>query len=80
MTFVSTAYSWPSFTPRLAHSPVNSFRRTLAAHSQRQRVPRQYAMSVMGWSTTAMLDRYTQWMQEEEREAIEAFQELDPYA
>ena len=56
------------------------FRRTLAAHSQRQRVPRQYAMSVMGWSTTAMLDRYTQWMQEEEREAIEAFQELDPYA
>lgn len=52
------------------------FRRTLAARSQREGVPRQYALAVMGWTTTAMLDRYTRWMQEEE---IEAFRELEPF-
>ena len=38
---------------------AHAFRRTVAADSQGAHIPRQHAMAIMGWTTTAMLDRYT---------------------
>ena len=31
-----------------------------------------------GWTTTALLDRYTSWMEQESEEALEAFRGLTP--
>ena len=50
----------------------------LAANSQRAKTPRQHALAIMGWTTTAMLDRYTAWMENESEEALEAFRGLRP--
>ena len=47
------------------------FRRTFAGNAVKQRIPRQYIMAATGWSSTTMLDHYTQAMREEEG-AIEA--------
>ena len=52
------------------------FRRTAATDSQRAKIPRQHALAIMGWTTTAMLDRYTSWMENESEEALEAFRGL----
>ena len=38
----------------------------------------QHALAIMGWTTTAMLDRYTSWMEQESEEALEAFRGLRP--
>lgn len=54
------------------------FRRTWAANSVRQGIPRPYTQAVAGWSTPAMLDRYTAAMEAEEG-AIEAFRDFDPF-
>ena len=35
-------------------------------------------LPIMGWTTTAMLDRYKSWMENEKEEALEAFRELRP--
>ena len=32
----------------------------------------------MGWTTMAMLDRYTSWMENASEEALEAFRGLGP--
>ncbi len=42
----------------------------MAADSQRAQIPRQHALAIMGWTTTAMLDPYTSWMENESEEAF----------
>lgn len=37
---------------------------SLPTHSGRI-IPRQHALAIMGWTTAAMLDRYTSWMEQE---------------
>ncbi len=36
------------------------------------------SLAIMRWTTTAMLDRYTSWMENESEEALEAFRGLRP--
>ena len=50
------------------------FRRTFAANTVRQNIPRPYVQAVAGWSTPQMLDHYVAAMEAEE-EAINAFKE-----
>ena len=57
---------------------MHIFRRTFAANSVRQGVPRQYIRAVAGWTSPQMLDRYTAAMEEEE-EAIDAFHGFKPF-
>ncbi len=52
----------------------------VAANSQRAKIPRQHALAIMGWTTTAMLDHYTSWMENENEEVLEAFRGLMPYS
>ena len=54
------------------------FRRTWAANSVRQGIPRPYTQAIAGWSTPTMMDRYTAAMQAEEG-AIQAFETFDPF-
>ena len=44
---------------------AHEFQHTVAADSQRAHIPRQHALAIMGWTTTAMLDRYASWMEQE---------------
>ena len=53
------------------------YRRPVGADSPRAHMPKQHALAIMGW-TTAMLDRYTSWMENESEEALEAFRRLRP--
>ena len=54
------------------------FRRTFAANTVRQNIPRPYVQAVAGWSTPQMLDHYVAAMEAEE-EAINAFKEFKPF-
>ena len=61
------------------HDRCHIFRRTWAAGTVRQGIPRQYAQVAAGWTTTRMLDHYTAAMMDDE-EAIEALRDFDPFA
>lgn len=54
------------------------WRRTWAANAVKAGIPRPYVQGIAGWSTTAMLDRYTAQMVGSS-EALEAFRDFDPW-
>lgn len=54
------------------------FRRTFAAHTTKQKIPRPYIMGIAGWETPHMLELYVAAMEAED-EAIEAFREFKPF-
>ena len=59
-----------------AKDAVHVFRRTWAANTQRQGIPRWHAVAVGGWNSPNMLDHYTREMAEED--AAESFKNFDP--
>ena len=55
------------------------FRRSWAANSVRQTVPRPYLEATGRWDSPSMVDRYVKAMEMEEGPAIEALKEFDPF-
>ncbi len=69
----------PSWTGGVKYKEwAHALRRTVVADSQRAKMQRQHTLATMDWTTTAMLDRYTSWMENESEEALEAFRGLWP--
>ena len=55
------------------------FRRTFIAWAEKDKIPREYTMAVVGHRTEAMISHYAAAMREEEAEALEAFRDFQPF-
>ncbi len=60
------------------NDPAHIFRRTWAANSVRQNIPRQYTQIVGGWESPEMIDKYVAAMGLEEEEARDAYRGFNP--
>ena len=58
---------------------LHIFRRTFGARAITEGIPREYIQVVGGWDNAEMLDHYAQGLKMESNEALEAFQDFDPF-